>query len=309
MNGIINILKPAGMTSQQVVSRVRRVLGVKKAGHTGTLDPGVPGVLPICLGRATKVAQYLIEKDKSYRGELTFGISTDSQDLFGSTVRECDASSLSSEEISQAFQSFVGPIMQIPPMFSAVRVQGKRLYELARQGLEVERKAREAVIYNLDIISITQLGTPRPKVLFDVKCSKGTYIRTLCADIGDKLGTGGVMSSLLRTKSGPFTLENGVTLEQLEQAVDLNTQGELVTPIDSVLQHMPAIVVKDSALERTQNGNSLYLPGIFRLPDNDISSGKIVRLYSEDGQLLAIAKAIPNPLHPEQLYFQPETVF
>lgn len=309
MNGIINILKPAGMTSQQVVSKVRRILSVKKAGHTGTLDPGVSGVLPICLGKATKVAQYLIEKDKCYSGELTLGISTDSQDLFGKTLSVKDASPLSNEDITLAFQSFVGTIMQIPPMYSAVRVQGKHLYELARQGLEVERQARRAIIYNLDIISISGQGTASPKVLFDVKCSKGTYIRTLCADIGDKLGTGGVMSSLLRTKSGPFTLENGFTLEQLEQAVDLNTQDQLVTPIDRVLQHMPSVVVKDSALERIKNGNSLYLPGIFRLPDKSISAGEIIRLYSEAGQLMAIAKAIENPLHPDQVYFQPDTVF
>ncbi|HEX3032511.1 MAG TPA: tRNA pseudouridine(55) synthase TruB [Bacillota bacterium] len=309
MNGIINIYKLPGMTSQQVVSRVRRLLGVSKAGHTGTLDPGVSGVLPVCLGKATKVAQWLSEKDKSYRGEVTFGITTDSQDRFGRVVSETDASSLSLDDITQAFSSFVGTIMQVPPMVSAVKFQGKRLYELARQGLEVERQARQAIIYSLGIIQVTGLGTHHPRVLFDVKCSKGTYVRTLCADLGDKLGTGGVMSDLVRTQSGTFTLEEGVTLEQLEQAVGDNSWKKLIIPIDRVLQHVPAVVVKDSVMERVKHGNSLYQPGILRLPEADLTENDMVRLYSEGGELLALARALNNPLHPDSLYFQPQTVF
>ncbi len=309
MIGIINILKPPGMTSQQVVGWVRRLLKVQKAGHTGTLDPGVPGVLPVCLGRATKVAQWLSDQDKSYRGELTLGMTTDTQDGFGSVLEEQDAGGITTGRIADAFSKFTGNILQVPPMVSAVKHQGKRLYQLARQGIEVERAPREVTIHRLEIVKISGQGSPHPRILFDITCSKGTYIRTLCADLGVYLGTGGFMSYLIRTKSGPFALADAMTLEELRAMAEAGRSVETLTPLDTVLNHLPAIVVRDSALVRVQNGNPLYQAGVARGAGEAVETGDLVRLYSSFGKLVAIARAVENPVYKDQFYYQPETVF
>src|SRR5699024_7826810 len=194
MDGILNIYKPPGMTSFDVVSIVRRELKIKKVGHTGTLDPMASGVLVLCTGKATKISQYILGSKKSYIGELTLGYETDTHDLEGKVLKH-SKKKVSSKDISEVFNSFKGEVNQIPPMYSAVRFKGRKLYELAREGKVVERKSRKVTIYNLDILEIDENN----KVLFGVECSAGTYIRTLCNDIGYKLGTYGYMSYLTRT--------------------------------------------------------------------------------------------------------------
>ncbi|MFZ3171291.1 MAG: tRNA pseudouridine(55) synthase TruB [Carboxydocellales bacterium] len=309
MIGIVNVLKPPGMTSQQVVGWIRRVFHEPKVGHTGTLDPGVPGVLPVCLGRATKVAQWISDQDKCYRGELTLGITTDTQDSFGKVLSQNEAKHITESDIETAFQKYKGEIMQVPPMVSAVKHQGKRLYQLARQGIEVERAPRQIFIHKLEIIKLSGLGSSHPKIMFDVTCSKGTYIRTLCADLGNHLGSGGIMSYLIRTKSASFVLQNSWTLEELQTMIVEGRAEENVTPLDSVLSHLPAIIIMDSALTRVQNGNALYRAGVAKSTDKTVATGALVRLYSTSEQLIAIARVKQNPVHEDQQCYQPETVF
>ena len=202
MNGIINVNKPIGITSFDVVSKIRRLYQIKKVGHAGTLDPDASGVLPLCIGKATKVIEYLMDKDKAYRVELVLGMATDTQDASGNIILE-EPVLASNDEIKAAIKSFLGKQEQIPPMYSAVRINGKRLYELARKGIEVERNPRPVTFYKIDISSIER-KSDKAVVTFDVECSKGTYIRTLCHDIGELLGCGGLMNALERTRSGPL---------------------------------------------------------------------------------------------------------
>ena len=203
MDGIYIVNKPKGITSFDVVAKMRRICDTKKVGHAGTLDPDAVGVLPICVGRATKVIEYLMEEDKAYHVELMLGMATDTQDSSGSVLYEKPVTA-SITEIEETIKSFVGESMQIPPMYSAIRVNGKRLYELARKGLEVERNPRAITISQIDISSINKKDD-KVIVLFDVDCSKGTYVRTLCNDIGERLNCGGHMTSLTRTRSGPLS--------------------------------------------------------------------------------------------------------
>ncbi|WP_026476051.1 tRNA pseudouridine(55) synthase TruB [Alkaliphilus transvaalensis] len=249
MNGIINILKPPGMTSHDVVSLVRRKANMKKVGHTGTLDPNAAGVLPICLGQGTKVSQFLLDSNKKYRAELTLGIETDTQDRYGTILCEKAVSS-SREEIAQVIMGFVGEYDQIPPMYSALKRDGKKLYELAREGIEIEREPRRIKIHDINILKIE--GN---KVLFDVTCSKGTYIRTLCKDIGDQLGCGGMMSFLLRTATGNFHLSTAITIDELK---DHDRLEEALYPVDYPLDEIPKVVVKSTGAKAALNGNRVY---------------------------------------------------
>lgn len=248
MNGIINILKPPGLSSHDVVYAVRRKTRIKKVGHTGTLDPNAAGVLPICIGQATKISNYLLEDVKAYRGELTLGITTDTQDLYGSTIEKKPVN-LKEEEIKNAILSFKGEYNQLPPMFSALKVKGKKLYDYAREGLEIERTPRQVTIFDINILYIK--GN---KVLFDVVCSKGTYIRTLCHDIGTKLGCGGIMSFLIRTKSGVFNIEDAITLEEFKNH---NHVEELLKSTDYPLSHLPKVQIHESQRRLALNGNKI----------------------------------------------------
>lgn len=216
MEGIINVLKPPGMTSSDVVVWMRRVLKIKKIGHTGTLDPGVAGVLPICVGKGTRLAEYITEQGKGYRAEVTFGITTDTQDAFGKVV-QMTSPELGQSDLERAIPRFMGKISQIPPMYSAVRKAGKHLYEYAREGIAVERTPREVTIYKLKLEKWYEGEFPR--AILDIECSKGTYIRTICHDLGQALGSGAHMSYLLRVRSGPFQLQESWTLEEIEGAV------------------------------------------------------------------------------------------
>ena len=220
-DGIINIYKPAGMTSHDVIYKLRKILGIKKLGHTGTLDPLATGVLPVCIGKATRVCEYLDDDFKKYRCTMVLGIETDTQDVTGEIIRRADVSGIRPEDVYKAFEGFSGWIDQKPPMYSAVRVKGRRLYEYARAGEEVEVKTRKVFISSLEVeVMDFSHDAGSKKVTFTVECSKGTYIRTICQDVGKELGCGACMESLERLASGRFTVEDAVTLDELRRAAE-----------------------------------------------------------------------------------------
>ncbi len=274
MNGIINIYKEKGFTSFDVVAKMRGILKVKKIGHTGTLDPDATGVLPVCIGNATKLVEFLADHDKEYIAELLLGVSTDTQDMTGTVLKEVPVS-VSEEEVRNVVQSFVGEYMQIPPMYSALKVNGKKLYELARAGQEVERKARPVTFHEIEIVSMEL-----PMVTLRVVCSKGTYIRTLCHDIGEKLGCFGAMKSLLRTRVGNFSKENAVTLTQLEAYRDCGELQKVIIPVDSVFEALPKVYAKEAFIRLLDNGNTIYPNMLIEPPF--LEDGAEVRVYGKD---------------------------
>ena len=250
-HGVINVYKEAGFTSHDVVARLRGICKQKKIGHTGTLDPEAEGVLPVVLGKATKLVDLLTEKQKTYEALLHLGLETDTQDMTG-TVLEEKPVEVTEEEVRTVIRSFLGEQQQIPPMYSALKVDGKKLYELAREGKTVERKPRAVQFYEIEIKKIEL-----PYVRFSVTCSKGTYIRTLCHDIGQKLGCGGCMEELLRTRSGNFVWEDSMTLAQVEEAVRNGTIGDRVISIGQVLKDYPEIFCTREGDRLLENGNAL----------------------------------------------------
>ena len=293
MDGIINIYKEAGYTSADVVAKLRGILRQKKIGHTGTLDPAAEGVLPICLGKGTKLVDMLTEEKKTYRAVLLLGRETDTQDTTGTTVQETDFGAFLAEtgqtaetfarKLSETAAGFVGDYMQIPPMYSALKVNGKRLYELARKGIEVERKPRLQHIYRIDI---DRVDLPRAELT--VECSRGTYIRTLCHDIGQKLGCGGCMEHLLRTQVGPFLLENAVTLSQVEKLRDEDRIPEILVPADRVLSGLPEFHSESGELDRLL-GNGNPFDREFLTPEKTSvrvydSTGRFVGVYRYDAE-------------------------
>ncbi len=284
MDGIINVYKERGFTSHDVVAKLRGILRQKKIGHTGTLDPEAQGVLPVCLGKATKVCELLTDKTKTYQAVLLLGMETDTQDTTGTVLNEHEVS-CSEEEVISCIQTFVGVQEQVPPMYSALKVNGKKLYELARQGIEVERKARTIEIEEIRIDEIHL-----PEVTITVTCSKGTYIRTLCHDIGQKLGCGGCMKSLLRTQVGPFQIQDSVTLAEIEACRDQGRLEEVISSTDSVFEHLPKVVLSDEALRLVMNGNPL--PNrMIALADGYIKETcekQEMRLYDQEDHFLAI---------------------
>ncbi len=290
MNGIINVLKPPGMTSHDVVAYLRRLLTTKTVGHTGTLDPGVAGVLPICVGTATRVAEFITDAGKAYRAEITFGITTDTQDSFG-RVTAARSVAVSYLEAIEPATLFLGWIKQTPPMVSAVKSGGKRLYELARQGKEVERQAREVFIEKIRPVSF-QGERENPSLVFDVSCSKGTYVRTLCADWGTRLGCGAHMSYLVRTRSGPFTLGDAWTLEELAAHVEVGNTGFL-QPLDCALTHLPGLLLKEERVAAALNGLALRPRDYEYLPGSRQTEGWS-RLYSPGGEFLALGIREPS---------------
>lgn len=290
MNGILNVLKPPGMTSHDVVNFVRRTLSVARAGHTGTLDPGASGVLVVCLGSATKIVRFLMD-GKEYRAEITFGISTATGDVFGEVTKRSDASSITLEKLEETLSLFRGDILQIPPMTSAIKMGGKKLYELARRGIEVERQPRPVKIYSLRVLGGQGWGTPHPKALLSISCSGGTYVRALCADIGEKLGCGAHMSFLVRTKVGTLSIDGSVTLEEIASLASKNNIDSEIIGIDEVLNFLPEVQLKRGAVIPAASGSLVYPPGVSSsLPG--ISPGSLVRLKFRE-QLIAIARAVP----------------
>ena len=275
--GIIVIQKEKGFTSHDVVARLRGILHMKKIGHTGTLDPDAVGVLPVALGKGTKLVDLLTDKEKTYEAVLHLGITTDTQDMSG-TVLEEKPVSVTEEQVREVLKSFVGEQMQVPPMYSDLKVNGKKLYELAREGRTVERKARPVCFYEIEPLEMNL-----PLVKIRVTCSKGTYIRTLCNDIGEKLGCGGCMEELLRSKVGRYTLEESHTLAQVEAAVADGTIQELIYPVEKVLADYPALSADSYGDRLLANGNPLS--------DNLVSSQHKegwVRMYASDGTFTGI---------------------
>lgn len=252
MNGIINVYKEKGFTSHDVVAKLRGILRQKKIGHTGTLDPDATGVLPVCLGNATKLCDMLTDKNKTYQAVLKLGIVTDTQDMTGE-IQEEKIVSVTKEEVESTILSFIGDYEQIPPMYSALKVNGKKLYELAREGKVIERKAR--LVHILDI-QIQNIDMEQHEITMLVSCSKGTYIRTLCHDIGEKLGCGGCMKSLIRTKVGAFTIEDSLKLVEIEELHKTNNLDFYLVKPDEVFKDYAGIIVKDSADRLLYNGNA-----------------------------------------------------
>ena len=280
LNGIIIIHKEAGFTSHDVVAKMRGICGQKKIGHTGTLDPAATGVLPVCLGSATKLCDMLTEKDKEYVAELLLGVTTDTQDMTGQELSRSPVE-VTEEQVKQTIVSFIGEYRQVPPMYSALKVNGKKLYELARAGKEVERQARPVFISEIEI-----LDCKLPVVRIRVVCSKGTYIRTLCADIGEKLGCGGAMKNLQRTRAGSFRLENAVTLSQLESLRDGGRLEEVLFPVDSVFSDYPSLHVEEAFQKLLDNGNAFFAD---QTGEKKVyPAGSPVRVYREDDSFAGI---------------------
>jgi len=298
--GVLPVWKPEGMTSHDAVARIRKILGMKRVGHTGTLDPQVTGVLPICLGRATRIVEYLQELPKVYRAELTVGYATDTEDLSGQITERADRVVLTADRIRSVFAGFIGEIEQVPPMYSAVKSDGVRLYELARQGVEVERKARRVTIFRLDIEDI-KLDPPHPAIRFTVECSKGTYIRTLCADLGRALGYPAVMSGLVRLASGSITETECLTLEEIAELADSNRLDARVIPPGEALSHLPAFVLSADAVGMAWNGRKIALSQLDPAAAADLP---LARVYAPDGRFAGIYR-----IDREEGWAVPEKLF
>lgn len=285
MNGLLIIDKAQGLTSHDVVRHVRRILKTRKVGHTGTLDPLATGVLPVAIGQGTRLVQYLLEKDKSYRTTLRLGAVTDTQDCTGKILDEAAEVDVDPESIREAVSGFFGTSLQLPPMYSAIKQNGTPLYRLARQGIEVERKEREIRISRLEILDIDP-----PDVTLEVDCSKGTYIRTLCHDIGQRLGVGAHLTSLRRTRSGIFDESQAISLETLQRLVDDGEAPPLLTPIQALADY-PALELEAEAIARLFNGIPPELASV--AGEVSAAEGDTVLLVTAD-RLLAIARFAPS---------------
>jgi tRNA pseudouridine55 synthase len=277
LDGILNINKTQGLTSHDVVARVRKLLKQKRVGHAGTLDPSATGVLPICIGQGTRVAEYLSESGKAYQAVITFGIVTDTYDSEGSVLRTVDTSQLHLEEITAVLPTFLGQQMQLPPIYSAIKLQGQPAYKRARAGETIALQPRPIEIQQLQI-----LDWQPPQLTLAITCSKGTYIRSLAYDLGEALGYGAHLSSLVRTRSGPFTLAESITLTQLAVEVEQGTWNTYVYPPDSALSQYPAIHLDTTTSTRVLHGNMFHF---------DLAMATdLARVYDATGRFIAIAK-------------------
>lgn len=276
INGVIIINKEQGFTSHDVVAIMRKILGTKKVGHTGTLDPQATGVLPICVGKGTKASDMLLNSDKEYVARVRLGTTTDTEDIWGEVLNTTDCSHITYDMVCSATKDFVGEIEQLPPMYSAVKIGGKKLYEYARSGVEVERKSRKVIIHNIAVENFSE-----GEFTLRVSCSKGTYIRTLCADIGKKLGVGACMSGLIRTKSSVFTLDMAKTIDEVKElASEGNIQKHIIS-VDALFAELPEIHLNDDYTAKILNGMFLSIP---------YPKGKY-RVYSAKGEFICIGKA------------------
>ncbi|MCI8512113.1 MAG: tRNA pseudouridine(55) synthase TruB [Lachnospiraceae bacterium] len=294
-DGIINVYKEKGFTSHDAVAKLRGILGQKKVGHTGTLDPAAEGVLPVCAGKGTRLCDMLTDHDKEYRAVLLLGVTTDTQDMTGEIVSRSEAGGLSEAEVREAVLSFEGGYEQVPPMYSALKVNGKRLYELAREGKEIERPARPVRLYEIVIEELTL-----PEVRFRVSCSKGTYIRTLCHDIGKRLGVGGCMKELCRLRVGRFASEDAWTLSELQALKDTGRLSEAVISLEAVFAELPRLQADGEALDRLiRNGNPFrYTKGVPFAP------GAAVRVYDRAGMFTGVYE-----YSEEKTMFCPRKIF
>lgn len=293
-NGLIAVWKERGYTSHDVVAKLRGILHQKKIGHTGTLDPQAEGVLAVGLGLGTKTFELLPDHWKTYEAEVTFGVQTDTEDIWG-TVLETEAFSKIPEEITEAILSFEGTYDQVPPMYSAKKVDGKKLYQLAREGKTVERKAVPVTLKNIEVLSVNGC-----KARFFITCSAGTYIRTLCVDIGKKLGCKACMSSLTRTMAGGFFQEQALTLDQIKLLADSGQLEKKLISIDDALSHFPKISAERTFEKQLQNGNSISLG---HLSGED---GEMVRLYSDGGEFIGVYRVDTQAglLKPVKIFYR-----
>lgn len=293
MNGVINLIKPRGMTSHDLVNISRKILKTKKIGHTGTLDPNASGVLPICVGKATRIAEYLLELDKEYIAELTLGIRTDTQDMDGKLVSSSTID-VSEDDIIRVMSKYKGSLKQLPPMYSSLKHNGRKLYEYAREGKTIEREKRDIIIYDQNIIKIEE----NKEILFYIKCSKGTYIRTICDDIGMDLGTYGYMSYLLRISAGNFKIENSYSVDYLK-TLDTDEIKKIIIPMDVALQDLGEYFVDDELYSKLING--------VRLPANQEFQNEVnkpLRIYCKN-IFIGIGKII---LEDENYYLKMDKV-
>ena len=288
MNGIIIVDKPADWTSHDVVAKLRGVLKTKRIGHGGTLDPMATGVLPVFVGRATRAAAICENAEKEYVAGLRLGITTDTQDITGNVTDMCDYE-VSDEELLRVLPGFLGEQKQIPPMYSAIKIGGKKLYELARRGVELERPARDIVISEIELI-----GGGRREFILRVVCSKGTYIRTLCHDIGQKLGCGGTLSSLRRTRAHNFTIGAAHPLEVIVDAVKSGETGKIIMPVDSIFEKHPSITIEPIDVQKCKNGAAFRMDG---------ADGKY-RVYGPDGEFLMLGEITGGMLKTVKSFFE-----
>jgi tRNA pseudouridine55 synthase len=292
IDGVLNINKPAGWTSHDVVQKVRGILREKRVGHTGTLDPLATGVLVLCVGRATRIARYLEATDKEYRGTMRLGVVTDTLDADGTVLERRDYTPPREEEIRRAMERFTGDILQRPPIYSAVKVSGVPSYRLARRGQAKPLEPRQVTVFSLELT-----GYDDPLIHFKVSCSKGTYVRTICSDLGEELGTGGHLLNLERTRVGAFTVERAFTLDGLSALAAEAGRDKALTPIDAALGDMPALTVGERESLRLMHGNAvpvLSLPGEM--------TGIPLRVRDETGRLLAIGSVQEGKLRPEVVF-------
>ncbi|MBD3307042.1 tRNA pseudouridine(55) synthase TruB [candidate division KSB3 bacterium] len=302
MNGILLIDKPAGMTSHDVVAAVRKLGRIKKVGHAGTLDPFATGLLMLCLGKATKISQYLVGHDKTYVGVMKLGETTDTQDRTGEVIARQPTAAVSPEALTHALKQFEGPQSQLPPMFSAKKVGGRRLYDLARTGKTVEREPQAVTIYALDLLDVDW-----PFVRFRVACSKGTYIRTLAHDIGQVLGCGAHLTALQRTAIGPFALSDAMSLDQFARAVEQGEEEQCLIPLDTALACFPAISLPDQAATRLAHGTRVLLPAqVVEQVQQGEETAQMMRVYRASGTFIALASMTIVHQNEETLcQFQP----
>jgi tRNA pseudouridine55 synthase len=294
MNGFLNINKPPGWTSHDVVAKVRNLLGAEKVGHAGTLDPAATGVLPVCIGKATKVAQFLLETDKRYRLVMRLGESTDTLDATGKILEKKPVDGITHDPIRKAIGGFLGSQMQTVPMYSAVKVGGRPLYKAARQNRQVDRPTRRVVLYRIEVGEI--VDRPESGVIdveMDVTCSKGTYVRSLCSDIGERLGPGGHLFSLERLASGPFEIGDAISLEEVARRASENTVGEVLVPISWALSGYSSLTVDRRASERVIHGGRIAAGEVTEGPTK-FKTGETVLVYNSVNELVALASALTS---------------
>jgi len=303
INGVINVYKEKGYTSHDVVAKLRKIIHQKKIGHTGTLDPDAIGVLPVCLGRGTKLCDVLTDKDKVYEAVMLLGTTTDTQDNTG-TVLTNNPVNISECQAVEAIESFLGEYNQIPPMYSALKVNGKKLYELARAGIEVERKPRLVTIKSINVNEI-DFCEDEKTITFTVECTKGTYIRTLCQDIGEKLGCGACMKSLKRTRVSKFQLSDSLTLDQIADLVEKEQFLDYVIPVDEMFPNYKKIVICTEYNKLLYNGNSVLVeyakPIEFEMFDLEM-----VRIYDEDSSFIGIYRLEGNIFKSVKMFYDAE---
>lgn len=305
MDGVINVLKPPGMTSHDVVYFVRKFIPGIKVGHAGTLDPAAAGVLPLCIGKGTKLAQYLLAGKKGYRGEIKLGVTTDTGDGEGRVLVRRPAAPPPEELVKKVFYSLTGEIEQVPPVYSAVRYRGRRLYEMARKGEPIPPlKPRKVTVFRFDLLAIIESSFPG--ILFEVECSHGTYIRALATRVGETIGPGAHLSFLVRTFAGPFSLNDAVTLERLQETAERGNWEDVILPLDFALQDLASIKVGKTEISHLVNGRFLTGELLDKLNISSWEDGRLFKVYDLKGAFRALAQwdKTRKRIKAEKVFFQ-----